>query len=229
MTFPIEKLVSLETLNKFKTYESLLRAWNRQTALVQESTLQDFYNRHILDSLQIIPLIESFVSSGTLPTISAISSMIQPGMRLDSLPETIAGTSIIDVGTGAGFPGLVLAMCGFMNMTLCESNHRKCVFLEEVARQTNTNVTIVNKRAEDIEETFDIILSRACTSLEDLCFLMKSLSRGAMSLGIFHKGKNWNDEVKSSQKKWDFKIQVYQSVTSVDGALLTVKELIKRD
>ena len=222
----IENLVSLETFNKFRAYESLLHNWNRRTALVQEDTLQDFYIRHILDSLQIIPLIESFVSSESLPTATSIASILQPDMKLDNPSGNVASISIVDVGTGAGFPGLALAICGFTSVTLCESNHRKCVFLEEVARQTNTNVTIVNKRAEDIEGTFDLVLSRACTDLEGLCFLMKILSRDSSSLGIFHKGKNWKEEIKSAQNKWDFKIQSYQSITASDGTLLTLRDLI---
>lgn len=228
MTFPIENLISAETLRKFKIYENLLRSWNRRTALVQEETLQDFYTRHILDSLQIVPLIESLVSSSSLPAASSITLILQPETKLDNPPGDVANTSIIDVGTGAGFPGLALAICGFANVTLCESNHRKCIFLEEVARQTDTNVTITNKRAEDVEVTFDVILSRACADLKELCSLMENLSRDSCSLGIFHKGKSWKDELQAAQKNWEFKTQIYQSLTSFDGVILALRELVER-
>lgn len=222
----IEKLVSPDTFTKFRIYEDLLLEWNRRTALVQEDTLQHFNNRHVLDSLQIIPVIDDFFfpSPSTIPPIP-LDISLKPGVKLDNPPKKIADLLMIDVGTGAGFPGLIMAMCGFVNITLCESNHRKCVFLEEVARQTGTRVSIVNKRVEDLVDTFDIILSRACADLEALCFMMSRLSRTSSSLGIFHKGKSWESEVIEAQKKWGFVSQIYQSITSPGSIIITLREL----
>ena len=219
----IEKLVSQEAFNKFKIYEKLLQTWNRRTTLVQKDTLGDFYNRHILDSLQIIPLIEHFVSE--LPLLIKLSTIIsQPDTRLDKPSESVANISIVDVGTGAGFPGLVLAMCGFKNVTLCESNHRKCIFLEEVARQTHTDVCIVNQRIEEIDQKFDLMVSRACTDLNGLCSMMQQVSRTS-SFGIFHKGKNWKEEVRVARKRWDFDMECYQSLTSETGSIIFLYKL----
>lgn len=220
----IEKLVSGETLTKFKTYEKLLQAWNRRTALVQKDTLEEFYNRHILDSLQIIPVIEHFVSKTPLP-INLSAFIFQPNTRLDNLSENVTNISIMDVGTGAGFPGLVLAMCGFADVTLCESNHRKCVFLEEVARQTYTNVHIINQRIENVDRKFDLVVSRACMDLKGLCSTMDHLSRKPSSFGIFHKGKNWKKEVHDAHKHWNFDMEHYQSLTSEMGSILLLHKL----
>lgn len=222
----IENLVSADTLTKFRIYEDLLLEWNRRTALVQEDTLQHFNNRHVLDSLQIIPIIDDFfyASPSAVPSMP-IDISLKPGAKLDKPPKNIADLLMIDVGTGAGFPGLIMAMCGFVNITLCESNHRKCVFLEEVARQTGTRVSIVNKRVEDLAGTFDVVLSRACADLETLCFMMSRLSRTSTSLGVFHKGKSWENEVIDAQRKWGFISQIYQSITSPGSVIVTLRGL----
>jgi len=225
MTVPIENSVSANTLHKFKIYQSLLKEWNQKTSLVQEDTLSDFYNRHVLDSLQVIPLLDplklQFEKQNTPPIISYMES----GALLDDRINDARELSIIDVGTGAGFPGLILAMCGFTNITLCESNFKKCIFLEEVARQTNTVVTILHKRVEEVTRKFDVILSRALTELVKLCLIMEHLSQDSNSLGIFHKGKTWKDEVKDAHKHCGFDMKCYKSITSDEGAILSISNL----
>jgi 16S rRNA (guanine527-N7)-methyltransferase len=226
MMFPIENLLSPSTLGKFKTYQLLLEEWNQRTSLVQENTLNDFYNRHILDSLQLIPLLDPLntpLKKHDIPPI--LLAYIESGIMLDNRIGNGRELSIVDVGTGAGFPGLVLAICGFSNITLCESNFKKCVFLGEVARQTDTVVSIANKRVEDVVEKFDVVLSRALTELVKLCFIMKQLSRNPNSLGVFHKGKAWKDEVKEAHKCWEFELGCYKSITSDEGVILSLNQL----
>lgn len=225
MILPIEKFVSPHALRKFKIYQSLLEEWNQKTSLVQEDTLNDFYNRHILDSLQVIPLLDPSNSPLEGQSIAAIISCRESGILLDHQIGIIKELSIIDVGTGAGFPGLVLAMCGFPNVTLCDSNFKKCIFLEEVARQTDTTVSIIHKRVEDITQKFDVILSRALTELVKLCFIMEQVSRNSNSLGIFHKGKSWKDEIKDAHKCWDFDMKCYKSITSDASVILSLSKL----
>lgn len=224
--FRIENLVSLETLNKFRIYETLLREWNRRTSLVQEETLKEFYSRHVIDSLQTIPIITNLFGASSSSTFSLVSAF-SSGMRFDDISDDLADLMIMDVGTGAGFPGFILAMCGFSNVSLCESNHRKCVFLEEVARQTNTKVDIMNSRIETVSERFDIILSRAVTELVQLLPITQNLSRTHLSRGIFHKGRNWKSEIDVSQKNWKFEYEVYDSITSSDSVLIVTRELLK--
>lgn len=229
MTVQIQQLVSLETLHKFKIYENLLREWNRRTALVQEDTLQEFYTRHILDSLQIIPLVEEITSPSTTQVISSLSLFFKNTVNLDSHAEKARNVSIIDVGSGAGFPGMILAMCGFSNVVLCESNQKKCIFLEEVARQTKTKVIILNERVEKASDKFEIILSRACTDLETLCSIMVHASKNASSVGIFHKGRRWQSEAKAAGLSWLFDLHSYKSITSDDGVILSLQNLRKTD
>ena len=189
--------VSRETIFNFETYFNLLSQWNKAIALVQEKTLNEFATRHIIDSLQIASLIEELNSS------------------------------IIDLGTGAGFPGLVLAMYGFSNVTLVESIRKKTLFLNEVARLTNTNVTIKNERAEAINEKFDFILSRACSSLTNLLLLMHNVSRET-STGIFHKGASVSKEIEEAKLKWTFDYELRDSVTDKEAKIIIVRNVGKK-
>lgn len=132
----ISNYVSRETIPLFEDYINLIKQWNRKTGLVQVDTIDNIWDRHILDCLQLIP----------------------------HLPNKDA--AILDIGTGGGFPGIVLAIAGYNNLTLCESNIRKTVFLDEVARRLSLKVRIIHERVEDLIEKFDIITSRACASLD---------------------------------------------------------------
>lgn len=227
MNTAIENFVSLQTLEKFKVYYSLLQEWNQRMVLVQENTLQDFESRHILDSLQIIPLVNEFIAPSATRQFSTLPLFFENPARLDSFSEERTNVSIIDIGSGAGFPGMVLAMCGYENIVLCESNNKKCIFLEEVARQTQTKVVIMNNRLDEISYKFDIILSRACADLTTLCAMMESASQNSSSVGIFHKGRNWKEEVSSSQLEWSFDLTIRQSITSSDSTILCLKNLNK--
>lgn len=251
MPFNMDDFVSRETIEKIKVYETLLKQWNRRTALVQEDTIPSFYSRHVLDSLQLIPIIKNIFtifSSGfdsldtklisidpnntlfkknTLPNTSSKSQSLSNKTQDINSSQIITSLSILDVGAGAGFPGMILAISGFLNVTLCESNTKKCVFLEEVARQTSTIVTIKNERVENLQKKYDIVVSRACMDLSDLCDVLKNVSRETMSVGIFHKGRSWKDEVNTARKKWDFKMMAYQSITSEDSVVLCLRDLKK--
>lgn len=231
---PIKNLVSPEALQKFKIYERLLREWNSRTTLVQEDTLSDFDNRHILDSLQLIPII-SCIQSQT-PLLNQDNLFLPPfemprdsWKKLDESSRFKDDVSIMDAGTGAGFPGMVLAMCGFKKVSLCDSNQKKCFFLEEVARQTKTKVSIRNIRIENVTEKFNVLLSRACTNLDGLCAMMSMISSNSLSYGLFHKGRSWQEEVAVAQKRWKFSGGFTQSVTSKDGVILYLRHLERRE
>jgi 16S rRNA (guanine527-N7)-methyltransferase len=135
---------------------------------------------------------------------------------------------MIDVGSGAGFPGMILAMCGFEQVRLCEANERKCIFLEEVARETSTSVAIVNQRIEVIDGKFDIILSRAFAELNKLLEILEKNSRNESSYGLFHKGKTWKDEIKVSRKSWNYTTRIYKSITSKEGVIMSIHDLRRK-
>lgn len=183
-----------ETFEKFKIYERLVKEWNGKTRLVQENTLLDFQRRHIADSLQILDLIDD------------------------------AAKHIIDIGSGAGLPGLVLAISGCPNVTLCESNEKKCFFLDLVSRETGTEVTIKNDRVEALQETFDVLVSRAMASLSDLLRLSFYVSRET-SEAILLKGRNCKKELDDALKKYSFDYEILPSQTSPEGSILRIRKL----
>lgn len=190
--------VSRETILKYEVYFEELVRWNKSTRLIQEKTLNEFWNRHILDSLQIMPYLGKY-------------------------------SKIIDMGTGAGFPGMVLAISGVKNITLCESMLRKCVFLNEVKRLTNTEVEVLNLRVENIIDcSYDLILSRAMTELINLIESTLIVSRETKARMLIHKGKNYEQEIEKALQTYDFVWEKYSSITDSQGVILDIKNIKKK-
>lgn len=187
--------VSRETIPVYEQYIELIKSWNRKTGLVQLNTLNTIWDRHILDSLQIIPYLED------------------------------KSASILDIGTGGGFPGIVLSIAHFKNIHLCESNIRKVVFLEEVVRQLSLSAKVINDRAENIKSKYDIIVSRACASLNQLLYYMLNVSCETGSTGIFLKGRTALKEIEEAQENWNFSFDLFPSITSEGSKIIIVKNL----
>lgn len=148
---------------KLSLYQDLLVKWGQKINLVSKTTLDDIQTRHFDDSMQLTPYI----------------------------PSTDA--TIVDIGTGAGFPGMVLAMLGY-NVSLVEIDQKKCVFLENVANLTQTNVAVFSNRIENHTEKYDVITSRAVAPLKQLLIWSKALAH-SKSIGLFLKGENYQDEI----------------------------------
>ena len=138
---------SPKTIEKLKIYEETLKKWQSKINLISPSTVPDIWNRHIMDSAQLYPLISK-----------------QPQV-------------ILDLGSGAGFPGLVLAILnqtqgrGNWAVHLVESDTRKCVFMREILRLCQVHAIIHNCRIEDMEPMkVDIITARALKETKTLLF-----------------------------------------------------------
>jgi 16S rRNA (guanine527-N7)-methyltransferase len=235
----LENMLSSAVIQKFEIYEKLLTQWNRRTGLVQVETIPEFTQRHLEDSLQVIPILyEQYLRA-------AADSSLNINVNLDSLQvhkspyaqmnyslssfnhmlSLIKDLAILDVGSGAGFPGLVLAICGFNNIVLCESNVKKCLFLQEVARQTKCNVRILNVRVETVSDKFDCIVSRACTDLDGLLKIVSNLPLTGKGFAVFHKGRSWKHELFTALKYWHFQCRIYESMTSPDSMILSISHL----
>ena len=131
--------VSRETIEKLETYANLLSRWQSKINLISTNSLQQAWHRHFLDSAQI------YLMS----------------------PKKVA--SAIDVGTGAGFPGLVLSIMGMKNVQLVEQNKKKCAFLYEVIRETEATATVHPYKIENlIVKDYDVVLARAFMPLDGL-------------------------------------------------------------
>ena len=190
--------VSRETLAKLEIYAETLKKWNPRINLVAKSTLSDLWERHIEDSLQIM----GHVPDGT--------------------------HHIVDIGSGGGFPGLVLAIAASetdanINVTMIESDQRKSIFLRTVLRETGVSAEVLTKRIEQAPpQNADLITARA---LADLTSLLGFAERHLKPEGIaiFLKGKNWRSELEIAQENWHFEWKEVTSQTNVEAVLLVVK------
>lgn len=190
--------VSHETVDRLETYHALLLKWQAKINLISDDTIGDCWNRHFLDSAQLIK----------------------------HLPEN--ARELTDIGSGAGFPGMVLAIISNKKTHLVESDGRKVSFLREVARLTKANVVIHNDRIENvIIDKCDVIMARALSNLNQLLSLTeKFVSHGTICL--FHKGKNYSKEISDAKIEWSFDSDILPSVTDEHGVIVKLSHIQRR-
>lgn len=129
---------------------------------------------------------------------------------------------VIDLGSGAGFPGLVLSILGIPQVTLVESCRKKTSFLREARRVLNADVQIYEGRIETMPLTrVSTITSRALTSVEGLLEYAYRIIEPQTEL-VFFKGKKSKEEIKEAQKKWTFNFIEKPSITSPEGSILII-------
>jgi len=187
--------VSRETTERLSVYAAMLAKWQRAINLVGPGTLSDIWRRHFLDSAQLLPLAPPSVGSW------------------------------LDLGSGAGFPGLVIAILGQPNVHLVESDGRKCAFLGEVARATGTSVAIHQCRIESAPPMFaDVISARALAPLPDLLRLAARFF-GLNSTGLFLKGQDVDNDLTEASKSWSMSLERLASRSDPSGVILRVKGL----
>jgi len=194
--------VSRETIQKLKTYETLLKKWQKTINLVSCGTLNDIWGRHISDSLQMVSVLEWIRSKQEKKHIR-----------------------ILDVGSGGGFPGMVLSITGY-DVTCIDSDQRKMLFLSEIARQTSSDTTIVCDRIENFKRSdFDIVTARGFSSLSVLLSIM--INNTQNGIGVFLKGKNVEDEINEAKLKYNFNCTLVQSETDENGRIIIVDNVIE--
>jgi len=196
--FAVATGVSRETLDRLARYESLLRKWQPKINLVGPATLADAWRRHFLDSAQLSPL----------------------------LPD---GTRVlVDLGSGAGFPGLVLAILGVPEVHLVESDARKCAFLREVARETGAIVTVHNRRMEAVEGLVaDVVTARALAPLGELVRRAYPFI-GERGTALFPKGQNVDQELTEATRSWNMAAERIPSLSDSSGTVLRITALSPR-
>lgn len=190
--------ISDEIFSRLFAYHDLLLKWQAKVNLIGSDTIEDIWNRHFLDSLQLLKL----------------------------LPST--SKPILDLGSGAGFPGMVLAIAGIKNIHLVESDSKKTSFLKEVARITKTDVIIDNIRIEDMNlSDAGVVMARA---LADLPTLFEYIERFVSheTIYLFPKGKNYAKELQDAKLKWNFDAVAIPSVTDINAVILSISNLRRR-
>lgn len=191
--------LSPETAEKLEAYHALLLKWQKAINLVGPATLDDIPMRHFYDSAQMLRYI---------PDVNV---------------------RLADMGSGAGFPGMVLAILGVRDVHLLESDIRKATFLREVSRETNTPVTIHDRRIEDCKiDHVDVFTARALAPLKDLLGHMNCLTTQSSCYGLFLKGAQHEDELADARKKWKFSTEVFQSETDPTGKIIKITGLITK-
>ncbi len=163
--------LTAEQMELFKRMEALYLDWNSRINVISRKDIDGFYEHHVLHSLAIASY---WLREGIIPE----------GTRL----------SVLDVGTGGGFPGIPLAVLfPRMQFTLCDSVGKKTIVASAVAESLGLdNVTVVNARAESLPATYDLVVSRAVTTLEGFYPWV----RDRFKYSIFYlKGGDINEEI----------------------------------
>lgn len=196
--------VSRETIDRLRTYEGLLRAWQKVINLVSPTTLDEIWHRHFADSAQLL----AFAPQG--------------------------GKNWLDLGSGGGFPGLVLAILlaeknSDARMTLVESDTRKAAFLGEVARKTGLAVEIRGERIEKSatqakSQIKDVITARALAPLPKLLGLVQPFF-SPQTVALFPKGRDAEAEVSEAERQFAFDYTLAPSLTDAQARIVIVRNL----
>ena len=217
--------VSRESLEKLAQYRALLEKWQKAVNLVSPSTLPDAWRRHILDSAQLGPLLDIGEVLAARQRRAAASPVCYEGGE----PE-IEKVVLFDFGSGAGFPGLVLAMLypDQLEVHVVESDQKKCSFMGAVSRETNTSVSIHNVRIESLKTDAvpDIISARA---LADLSLLLEYAEPWAQKnpdlVLLLPKGENFAAEVEKAGPGRFAQCEEFTSKTDEKARILRISGL----
>jgi 16S rRNA (guanine527-N7)-methyltransferase len=190
--------VSRETEERLRLYADAIRRWNPTINLVSKSDLPDLWQRHILDSLQLLPLLPPSASRA------------------------------IDLGSGGGLPAIVLAIASGISFTLVESDARKAAFLREAIRATGAPATVVNARIEAVDlPPASIVTARALAPLPRLLdFASRFLATDGVFL--FPKGRNAQSELTEARTGWQMEAECFASAIDPDATVLRLSHVTRR-
>lgn len=191
--------VSRETFSLLEAYVGLLQKWNAKINLIGPASEADIWSRHIADSLQLLPLIPA------------------------------SAQTIADLGSGAGLPGLILAIGRpDVSVTLVEQDQRKAAFLLEASRVLglkNTRIAAIN--INRLDGQFDVITARALAALDELMGLAIP-HLGKNSICLFPKGENFASELTQAEKRYGFTHTRHSSKTNDKSCIISISELIPK-
>ena len=194
--------VSRETYEKLCIFYRTLIKWQNSINLISKSSVKNIWERHFLDSAQLYKYVKD-----------------------------ISG-NILDIGSGAGFPALVLAIMGKKNIHLVESDYKKCVFLKEIAMLTDIDITIHNCRIESLSFfNVDLVTCRALAPLYKLIDYVEDFVRKSSNTKqnlpklLFLKGKMYKDELLQLQKNKNIDFKEYSSITDRYGKILYINKV----
>jgi len=195
-----EEIINYFNLNKSQTgnievFLSNIIQHNKHTNLIGRSTLENIWNRHVLDCLQLSKHIER------------------------------KKNKILDLGTGPGLPGVLLSIMGYKNILMVDSSRKKAEFVKSIISKLSLPAKIINKRIENVSVAKqDIIVSRALAPLNKLLTYSLIHSNKKTTL-LFLKGRNVNNELKIAKKNFFFEYKMIESISLGDGCILQIKNI----
>ena len=196
--------VSRETITSLNTYETMLIDANKRLNLIGNSTIDKIWNRHFLDSAQVIDFINK------------------------------NDKSLIDIGSGAGFPGLIIAIIAkdrkiSLKIRLIEKSPKKVKFLKEIINKLKLNVEVLNQNIleQQIKFKIDVFVVRAFKPLKIILELMHNRAENWEKIIIFL-GKTGQKELLQASKIWDIEYKQRMSITSSDSTVLEINKLTKK-
>ena len=193
--------VSRETFEKLEKFGELVEKWNPKINLISKSSVGSLWDRHILDSVQ---LFEMANSEG----------------------------SWVDIGSGGGFPGIVIAILRAEQrsddqVTLVESDQRKCAFLRTAVREFGLKSKVISDRIENIPGlNADVLSARALADLSKL-LEFSEMHLHANGTALFPKGANWRIEQEDAQRMWSYSLEAITSATNSAAAILKIKDITR--
>ena len=203
-TFTRITQVSRETITSLKKYEDLLIKANKNLNLIGNSTINTIWERHFLDSAQVIDFIDK------------------------------NDKSMLDLGSGAGFPGLVIAILAKdrkipLKIKLLEKSPKKIKFLKEIIKELNLNVETVNQNIlkDNIKLMEDVFIARAFKPLEVILKLIHNNAQNWKKIFIFL-GKTGQQELLRASKNWNIEYKERVSVTSSDSLVMEIRKLNRK-
>ena len=190
--------LSISEVKLIEIFINNLREKNKFINLVGKSTIDNIWDRHVCDSLQIY----SYIKDKKL--------------------------KILDMGTGAGIPGVFLSILGCPNVVMVDSIKKKTEFVKDIILKLNISASVINTRLENLNtSSANYIVSRALAPLEKLISYSLLFSNKDTSL-LFLKGRNVNKEIQEAEKKYSFRYSVFDSLSSGGGHVLKINDFKKK-
>jgi 16S rRNA (guanine527-N7)-methyltransferase len=191
--------LSAVELERFEKWQKLLNHWNNSINLVQKDTISQFWTRHALDSAQLF----------------------------EHIPKE--ARRCLDLGAGAGFPGLALAIMGAgregFHVDLVESNGKKISFLRTVIRELSLPANALKVRAEEMQaQAYDVISARAFAPLPSLLDYAAPFW-AEHTLGIFPKGRNYQSELDAARESYNYDVSLHNSRSDDEARILVINSL----
>lgn len=189
-------IVSREIKEKLLEYVNIITKWNNSINLISSGDIEKIWERHVMDSAQLLKYIDN------------------------------VNIEVLDIGSGAGFPGIILSLLGVKKVTLVESDQRKAVFLNQVKKISSNEINVINNRVESLKDiNCDILTSRAFSNMSKLFNVCYNFN--IKDKMLLHKGSSFAEELDRAKKHWLFDLKIHDSITPGMGKILEIYNLRK--